>query len=72
MPRTATSLAVMPPPQPPSHSKMNLKLSNARLVDGNGRLTHLASLHVMGRRVRAVHIPDEVRAVSGAGAASAS
>lgn len=45
--------------------KMNVELSNAVLTDGNGHKVNFSNFHVMGRRIRYVHIPEQVIHMSG-------
>nr|XP_053643021.1 U7 snRNA-associated Sm-like protein LSm10 [Cherax quadricarinatus]XP_053643022.1 U7 snRNA-associated Sm-like protein LSm10 [Cherax quadricarinatus]XP_053643023.1 U7 snRNA-associated Sm-like protein LSm10 [Cherax quadricarinatus]XP_053643024.1 U7 snRNA-associated Sm-like protein LSm10 [Cherax quadricarinatus]XP_053643025.1 U7 snRNA-associated Sm-like protein LSm10 [Cherax quadricarinatus]XP_053643026.1 U7 snRNA-associated Sm-like protein LSm10 [Cherax quadricarinatus]XP_053643027.1 U7 snRNA len=40
--------------------KMNMEMTNARYTDGNGKTVILENFHVMGRKIRYVHIPDTI------------
>ncbi|XP_071530357.1 U7 snRNA-associated Sm-like protein LSm10 [Panulirus ornatus] len=39
-------------------AKMNIEMTDARYTDGNGKMVRLDNFHVMGRKIRYVHIPD--------------
>lgn len=39
---------------------MNIDMEDARYTDGNGKMVRLENFHVRGRKVRYVHIPDQV------------
>ncbi|KAK7076162.1 lsm10, U7 small nuclear RNA associated [Halocaridina rubra] len=41
-------------------AKMNMEISEARYTDGNGKSLNLDNFHVRGRKIRYVHIPDQV------------
>ncbi|XP_047498053.1 U7 snRNA-associated Sm-like protein LSm10 [Penaeus chinensis] len=40
--------------------KMNIEMSEVRYTDGNGKMLKLDNFHVSGRRIRYIHIPDQV------------
>ncbi|XP_045604647.1 U7 snRNA-associated Sm-like protein LSm10 [Procambarus clarkii] len=40
--------------------KMNMEIANARYTDVNGKSILLENFHVMGRKIRYVHIPDKI------------
>ncbi|KAF2367301.1 LSM domain eukaryotic/archaea-type [Trinorchestia longiramus] len=40
--------------------KMNIEMVNAQLTDGNDHSIRLSKFYVMGRKVRYVHIPEDV------------
>lgn len=42
------------------YRKMNVEMSDAIYTDGNGHSFRLDNFHVMGRKIRYVHIPDQV------------
>ena len=39
---------------------MNVDMSKARFTDGNGESTFLDQFFIAGRKIRYVHIPDDV------------
>lgn len=41
-------------------AKMNIDMEDARYTDGNGKMVRLENFHVRGRKVRYVHIPDQI------------
>ncbi|XP_064119436.1 U7 snRNA-associated Sm-like protein LSm10 isoform X2 [Macrobrachium nipponense] len=41
-------------------AKMNMEMQGARYTDGNGKSVLLDNFHVRGRKIRYVHIPDQV------------
>ncbi|XP_068241405.1 U7 snRNA-associated Sm-like protein LSm10 [Palaemon carinicauda] len=41
-------------------TKMNTEMQDAYYTDGNGKTVHLENFHVRGRKIRYVHIPDQV------------
>ena len=40
--------------------KMDIDMEDAKYTDGNGKTVRLENFHVRGRKVRYVHIPDQV------------
>ncbi|KAG7165740.1 U7 snRNA-associated Sm-like protein LSm10 [Homarus americanus] len=40
--------------------KMNMEMTDARYTDGNGKTVMMNNFHIMGRKIRYVHIPDKI------------
>ncbi|XP_042868971.1 U7 snRNA-associated Sm-like protein LSm10 [Penaeus japonicus] len=40
--------------------KMDIEMSEVRYTDGNGNTLKLDNFHVSGRRIRYIHIPDQI------------
>ncbi|XP_050695522.1 U7 snRNA-associated Sm-like protein LSm10 [Eriocheir sinensis] len=41
-------------------AKMNIDMQDAKYTDGNGKTMKLENFHVRGRKVRYIHIPDQL------------